>query len=237
MPANSLADSLASALVRATDYNLAPNATTPSSDRPPFSITISREPGASGTAVAREVGQRLGWPTYDEELLNFIAREMGTSVDLVKLIDEKPVSFLEHAVITMVSDYNLNQDSYMVHLVAAVRALGAKGRCLIVGRGATFMLPPLTTLRVRLVADLHDRIAAITRLKSLSDKEAAQWIDRKASERRSFVKKHFSKDVTDAHHYDLVLNASRWSVPETAELIIDALQRIETHKHSRSPGE
>jgi len=149
---------------------------------------------------------------------------------MLKLIDEKPVSFLEQAVISMLSDYNLNHDSYMVHLVAAVRALGEKGACILVGRGASFILPPATTLRVRLVADLPDRIAVVQKLKGLSEKEAAQWIDKTMHERHRFVKKNFGKDLIHPHHYDLLLNTTRWTAASAAELIVDALQRLEVHK-------
>jgi cytidylate kinase len=231
MTSNSLADSLAEALVRATDYQRASAmAGTGAARWSRFTITISREPGAKGTAVARELGQRLGWPVYDEELLNLISKEMGTQVDMLKLIDEKPVSFLEQSVITMVSDYNLNQDSYMVHLVAAVRALGDKGACILVGRGASFVLPAATTLRVRLVADMPDRVAVVQKLKGLSAKEAAHWIEKTMNERQRFVQKNFSKDPMQPHHYDLLLNTSRWPAEAAAELIVDALQRIEVHK-------
>jgi cytidylate kinase len=229
MISNSLADSLAGALIRATDYQ---RRSTSASDpqRPGVTITISREPGALGTAVAREVGQCLGWPVYDNELLNLISKEMGTQVDMLKLIDEKPVSFLEQAVTSLVHQYNLNQDSYMVHLIAVVRALAEHGKCLIVGRGATFLVPAARALRVRLTADPSDRIAAVQKLRGLSEKEAAKWVDKTYQDRRTFVKKYFGKDVTDPLNYDLVVNTSRWGVTESAGLIIDALQRLMAHQ-------
>jgi cytidylate kinase len=231
MTSNSLADSLAAAIVRATDYHrLSGAAAAGAGQWSRYTIAISREPGAKGTAVARELGQRLGWPVYDEELLNLISKEMGTQVDMLKLIDEKPVSFLEQSVISMVSEYNLNQDSYMVHLVATVRALGEKGACILVGRGASFIVPPATTLRVRLVADLPDRIAVIQKLKGLNEKEAAHWIDKTMHQRHLFIKKNFGKDLMHPHHYDLLLNTSRWSAAAAAELIVDALHRLEVHR-------
>jgi cytidylate kinase len=45
--------------------------------------------------------------------------------------------------------------------------------------------------------------------------------------RTEFVKSHFFKDPTDARYYDLVLNTSRWSVPDSAEIIVQALRQLE----------
>ena len=43
----------------------------------PFTIALSRESGTQGTTVAQELGSRLGWPTYDHELLERIAQDMN----------------------------------------------------------------------------------------------------------------------------------------------------------------
>src|SRR5262245_50254509 len=40
-------------------------------------ICISREAGAGAGAIARRVGQRLGWKVYDDELIEAIAHRMG----------------------------------------------------------------------------------------------------------------------------------------------------------------
>ena len=100
-------------------------------------------------------------------------------------------------------------------------------QCVIVGRGAAMFLPPETTLRVRLVGDLKDRIAWISQCRNLSHAQAAHWVAEKDRERTQFVKSHFFKDSTDPLQYDLVLNTSRWSVHDCADLIIQALRHAE----------
>lgn len=56
---------------------------------PAYTITISRESGAGGAAVAREVGRLLDWPVYDRELLERIAAEAGLHAELLETLDEK----------------------------------------------------------------------------------------------------------------------------------------------------
>lgn len=228
MNPQSLSDHLAEALVRAQDYKEAQEK--PRSHAAGLTITISREPGAMGTAVARALGQQLGWPVYDQELLDRVAQEMGSHGGLLKLIDEKPIGWLEQAVVNLVAQYNLNQDTYMVHLIATVRGLGQQGRCIIVGRGANFLLPAESTLRLRLVGDLKDRSATARRLQNLAEKDAARWVERTQSERLDFIKRYFHKDGADPHHYDLILNTSHLSVEECAEVIAYTLQRRQARK-------
>ncbi len=93
--------------------------------------------------------------------------------------------------------------------------------------GSTFVLPPETTLRVRYVASRDDRIAFIARDRKLSPLEAARVVDTKDRDRNMFIKDHFHKDPADPQNYDLILNRSRFSVDETADLVIEALRRMQ----------
>jgi len=90
-----LSERLAEILLRASEYKELSGRAAPEPPAPHYLITISREPGALGTTVARAVGKLLGWPIYDRELLDRIGKEMGTQGDVLELIDEKPMSWLE----------------------------------------------------------------------------------------------------------------------------------------------
>src|SRR5262249_15644401 len=163
---------------------------------PALTITLAREAGCPGTSLARELGARLGWPVYDHELLEHIAREMGLRVKLVESVDEKPQNWLEEAAGSLSSAPGVSDDAYVRYLGGTVLSLGAHGRCVIVGRGAGHLLPPEATLRVRLVGDLKDRIQALGRRLGLSHEEAARRVEETDRERVRFVKDHFQKDPT-----------------------------------------
>ncbi len=49
------------------------------------------------------------------------------------------------------------------------------------------------------------------------------------AERARFVRDHYHRDATDPARYDLLLNSSRFSLPECTDLIVDALHRMQTH--------
>ena len=100
---------------------------------------------------------------------------------------------------------------------------------MIVGRGATFILPAETTLRVRLVAPVADRIEMLRHRLGLSQRQAAQRVRTIERQRNDFVRDHFQRDPTEPDNFDLMLNASRFSIEEAAETIVEVLRRLKQH--------
>jgi cytidylate kinase len=193
----------------------------------PLTIALSREVGAGGTRVANAVGERLRWPVYDQELLVKIAQEMNLRLPLVQSLDERHMSWLEEVMEGWSSAPSVSESGFVRQLVETVLALGSHGECIIVGRGAAHLLPAATTLRVRLVGELNDRIELIRRDRNLSREEAARYVGDTERERVRFIKDHFRHDPADPHAYDLVLNTSRYPEDDCAELIVAALHRLE----------
>jgi cytidylate kinase len=210
-----------------------------------FTIALSREAGTNGTAVAHDIGQRLGWQVYDYELLERIAQEMGLRTKLLESVDERRQNWLLEAFETL-SSVPMNSDAavfvsesaYVHNLIKTVLALGVHGQCVIVGRGAPFILPPATTLRVRLVAPVMDRILTVmSRSPDLSERQAAHEVRDTDRERNDFIRDHFMKDPEDVHNFDLVINVSRLNVADCADLIIDALHGLEPPAtHEQTPA-
>ncbi len=115
----------------------------------------------------------------------------------------------------------------MHHLVETVLALGVHGECVIVGRGAAFILPAETTLRVRLVGPGKDRIEALRRKTGVSEREAAHRVRALDRQRNDFIRDHFQKDPTDPRNFDLVLNATRLASRQCADLVVAAVRQLQ----------
>jgi cytidylate kinase len=203
----------------------------------PFTISISREVGALGTAVGRAVGARLGWPVYDQEIIDKVGAEMRKPTFQLQAIDERPAGLFEKFLATLLGEYHVSPDTYLKYLIATIRALGVVGHCVIVGRGSFCILPPTSTLRVRLVGDRADRVRTIARQRGLTEREAVAWVDATENERILFVKRYFKTDPADPHLYDLVLNVSRLSLDECADTIADLVRRLEGRPgHQATPA-
>ena len=171
-----------------------------------FSIAFSREAGTFGAAIAREVGDRLGWPVYDRELLQRIADDLGIRRILLESLDERQVSWLSECMAGLFATPNVNQVVYFRRLVELLLSLASHGECVVVGRAATVIMPAATTLRVRIVAPLAHRAEAVRRAAGVSLKEATTRIETTDRDRNRFFTDHFQIDPTDPANYDLVLN-------------------------------
>jgi cytidylate kinase len=193
-----------------------------------FSIALSRQAGTQGTLIARELSRRLGWPVYDHELLERISLEMGVRTNLLETVDERKIGWLEESFQQFLDVPQVNENAYARHLVKCVLALGLLGECIIVGRGAAFILPAETTLRVRLVAPKKDRLATLCRNLGLSGREATRRLSSLDRQRNDFVRSHFLTDPTDPANYDLLLNVARFSSADACESIADSLQRLQS---------
>lgn len=190
-----------------------------------FTIALSRERGSGGAEVAREIGRQLGWQVYDRELLDRIAEEAGVRTELLSSIDEKRSHWLVELLESFGKASTMSSCAYVRHVVETMLALALHGECVIVGRGSAAVLPPETTLRLRIVAPVADRVKHLARRLGVSEAKAAHDIQKVDAERAAFVKGYFHQEVSDEHHYDLTINTARLSVEQAAGIAVDALRR------------
>lgn len=188
------------------------------------SLCISREAGSGSATIGRMVGARLGWKVYDQELLEAIASRMELTTEEVKAFDELAPSLVQDWILPLREEYYAPQEAYLDHLAKLVEALGKAGQCVIVGRGASFLLPRETTLSVRIVAPLKSRSARLAERMGVSvrtARRAARDLDRR---RDGFARTMYRVDPTDAHNYDLVLDSQSLGLTIASEIILKAIE-------------
>jgi cytidylate kinase len=186
-------------------------------------ICIGREAGAGAGAIARVVGQRLGWKVFDHELLEAIAHRMELPIDDVRSFDELAPSAVQDWLLPLREEHYAPQEAYLDHLAKLIEAIGRAGESVLVGRGAGFMLPRETTLSVRIVAPLRVRSLRLAERMGVSvrtARRAAKDLDRR---RAQFDRTMHRMDSADPHNYDMVLDSSSLSLEITAEVIVQAV--------------
>jgi cytidylate kinase len=223
---------LAESIVHANSYRQSHAEARLSPESPDLTIALSRQVGAGGTSIATEVGNRLGWPVYDHALLERIAEEMHLRTQLLESVDERQMHWLTESLNSFSQEPAINTSTYVRHMIQTILSLGTHGSCIIVGRGSPYILPPATTLRVRVVADRKHRIIGLSRERGISRADADAQLDQIDHERLAFIKSHFLKDPRDPQNFDMVLNSSCFSYAECADLIIEALHRLEARVKS-----
>ncbi|HRX81330.1 MAG TPA: cytidylate kinase-like family protein [Pirellulaceae bacterium] len=185
-------------------------------------VTISREVGAGGCAIARGVGRELGWEVLDREIINVMADRYGMPHETVELLDEKHPTWIEDWFASMFAGQRSTGSSFIYRLKRTLLLAGQHGNVVIVGRGAQFILPRDRGISVRILAPRDFRVEQVLLQKGISEREASKYVDDHDRQHEQFTREFLHHDATDPHMYDLVINVEKLVVADAVRLIVDA---------------
>jgi len=168
-------------------------------------ITISREFGSSGSIFAEKIASKLGrkWKAYHSEIVDKIAKNAHLEKKMINKIDESDAPIINQMIGDFFGKKDVNLSNYSKHLVKVLAEIGARGYAVIVGRGGNFLLP--NSLKVRIVADMDQRIKTVIKFRKVSRTTAVSMIAESDKKRAEFTKQLFSHSNRNAYHYDIVI--------------------------------
>lgn len=187
-----------------------------------LSIAVSREAGSRGGTIGRRVARKLGWQAYDQELLEYLVQDSTVQQGLAENLSEGARAWVEEQLQRLTAAGELDQTPAILNLARLSLSLGAQGRVVLIGRGAGFLLPRATTLHVRLVAPLEERVAYMSQCLRLTLEEARQRVLLRDSRRAEYLTAFLRRQPSDLYEYDLVLNTGSLGEEACAELIVQA---------------
>jgi len=199
-------------------------------------ITISREAGAGASEIGKSLGQRLGWEVFDKNLLDQVADRFHLSRMMLDLVDETRSSWVYDVLGTWMDRKLVPHEKYVTHLSCVVLAAAARGPAVFVGRGARFLLPRQQVLAVRIVASPKYRLRKIVEQTGMNENDARRFMQDVDEGCRHFVERFFRRDITDPHHYDLVINVERCGRQGTVEEILAMLEHSGSGSETPSVG-
>lgn len=180
-------------------------------------ITIEREYGCGGGAIAQKVADRLGWKLWDQLLTCEIARLANCERAEVENREERvdPLYYrLMKSVLRGSFEGSLNL--HRLHCLDAenilritkqvTQAAAASGNCVIVGRGSQHHLRDRDdTLRIFLYAP---RAFKVHRLQAdgIAAAEAEELVNTVDVERAAFIDKYFQMEWPNPPVYHAMLN-------------------------------
>jgi cytidylate kinase len=181
-------------------------------------ITVEREFGAGGTAIAQKLAERLEWKLWDQALTTEIARLAHVDPASVQRLDERcdskfyrlmkvfmrgsferslPVAGLDH----------FDADSMVAFMHRVIEGAAAEGNCVIVGRGAPYFLRSRAdAFHVFVYAPWEEKIRRV-RMSGKSEDEAVELVSTIDQERATFIQKYFGKEWPNRHLYHLMINS------------------------------
>ena len=199
-----------------------------------LAITISRQSGSGGHAVAEKLVQymaahaptgHLPWMVFDRNLVEQVLEDHHLPQHLVRLMPEDRVSDLTDMLHNM---FGLHPPFYtLVHQTSeTILRLAGQGNVILIGRGANLVTNRLRhVFHVRLIGSLEKRAAHLQEIRSVDRKTALEMIQREDRGRQRYLKKYFNEEVENPLSYDLVINTDVMTYGEAARLIGDAALR------------
>ncbi len=185
-----------------------------------YIITIGREYGAGGRTIAKRLSELLDIPFYDKDIIRITAQESGFSEEMIYETEEGEAgrSFLNWLLPTGIAN---STDQAIMAQAQTIRNIARKGPCVIVGRGADFILRDFPNLiDVFVCAEEKDKIQyAIDTFGDTPDK-AAKRVKHVDASRQSYYHYLTKEKWGDLTKYDLTLNSSPIGKLACADVII-----------------
>ncbi len=184
-------------------------------------ICLSRMVGVDDASVARGLGERLGWATIDQEILEAMAGDDEIRKRIYESMDQRDLSWWEETLRPLLEGPSVRND-YFHALCRTVLSLARQGSCVFLGRGIDLILPRDRGFRVRLVAPLDTRVRRFAEESGRQAKPAAKELERVERQRADFLRHHFGVEPDDPLRYDVTVNLERFGAEHAVELILAA---------------
>ena len=194
-------------------------------------ITISREYGAGGSELARQLGDLLGWPVLDRDIVQRVADRLRLDQQTVEQMDEHPPGVLdriatmllmppvESPVLLDTSDIP-SSDSVADAARRVILEMVESPPLIVVGHGGQSLLRARAgTLHIRLVAPIGERVKRICAREECTPDDATARIRRIDADRRAYVRRYYQGDWDDPLLYDIQLNTARVAIEECTRMI------------------
>ena len=175
-------------------------------------ITISRGSYSRGKEIAEKVAQKLGYGCVSREVILEAHEEFGVpEVKLVQAITNAP---------SILARFTSGKRRYVAYVEAALLQRVARRSVVYHGLAGQFLLRNVPhVLKVRVLADMEDRVAAQMERDGSPRDQALRLLRNDDAERRKWSQALYGIDTADPSLYDIVLHIGQLRVDDAVEII------------------
>lgn len=175
-------------------------------------VTISRGCFSHGKEIAECIADRLGYDCISQEVLLEASRTFDIpEAKLVASLHDAPglIARITHV-----------RQRIIDGIQAALLAHVVKDNVVYHGFAGQILLDGIDhVLKVRVIADVEERITLLQRRKQISREAALDLIDGEDQERAEWYRSIYRIDMHDAGLYDMVLHIGRLTIADACEII------------------
>jgi cytidylate kinase len=202
------------------------------------SVTVSRQSGAGGHAVAELLAQRLQerepsggvpWTVFDRNLVEKVLEDHKLPARLARFMPEDKISDIADVMDEL---FGLHPPSWnMVRNVSeTILRLIERGNVIIIGRGANVIGEKVeSALHIRLIGSVERRTEHLRRMRNVTERAARALLKKEDRARARYLKTYFDKDIEDPSLYHCVINTDWVSHESAAEFILRLMLMDETN--------
>lgn len=181
-------------------------------------ITIEREYGCGGGAIAEQLASQLGWKLWDRRLTEEVARLAQVDPSAVRRCDERMDSSLHRLAKTFwrgsyersspLGSQIFDTDRMMSMIQGIMDKIAREGNAVVVGRGAPYFLREYPDVfHIFLYAPRAEKIRRTVADGHTTD-EANDLVESVDRERVAYIKHYFNADWPTRSLYHLMLNTA-----------------------------
>ena len=180
-------------------------------------ITISRGSYSHGKEVAEKLAQKLGYKCISRDILLEASEHFNIpEIKLVRAIHDAP-SILER--------FTYGKERYVAYIRSTLLKNVEKDNVVYHGLAGHYFLRGIPhVIKVRILADLEDRVQEEMRREKISAEEARYILKKDDDERRRWGIQVFGVDTWDPMLYDMILHIKTLTVGDAVDLMSHAAQ-------------
>ncbi|HKB09455.1 MAG TPA: cytidylate kinase-like family protein [Vicinamibacterales bacterium] len=198
-------------------------------------ITLEREYGSGGGAIAAALAAQLGWKLWDQLLTDEIARHLGCGRRAVEEREEtRDPAYYRLLKAFMKGSFEGSLNTQRLNLVDSDRVrevlqkllsdIVQQGNCVIVGRGSAYYLSTRPDVfHVFVYAPFEERVRRL-QTTGRSEQEAADLAETIDRDRAIYIKQHFHVDWPARDRFHLMVNSAMGDHAAVA-IVLDAMAR------------
>ncbi|MEJ2656038.1 MAG: cytidylate kinase-like family protein [Desulfobacterales bacterium] len=175
-------------------------------------ITISRGSFSHGQEIAEKTAKMLGYECVSREILVEAAQLFNVSErKLIHSLNDAP-NILERMV--------HGKERYLEYIKAALLEYVRKGNVVYHGHAGHLLLTEIPqVLKVRIIADLDDRIKLLQNRENVTKEAAVEIIENEDKNRTHWTRYLYKTDIHDPKLYDIVINIGNLTIEDACEII------------------
>ena len=179
-------------------------------------ITISRGSYSRGKEVAEKVARKLGYECISRDVVIEACEEFNVpKVKLVRAIHDAP---------SILDRFTFGKERYIAYLRAVLLGHFQKDNVVYHGLAGHFLVAGIPhVLKVRIIAEMEDRVKLEMQREGISQSEALRILKRDDEERRKWSLHICGIDTHDPSLYDLVIHIKKLSADEATDIICHAV--------------